>query len=194
METIHFNKFLPNSIIGRTPYYTFDTLLKVDVQRCIKACQRTEVCKYINYETRYLRCSLLRRNENIDDGETSSSVVLETKPGQIFGNKSEWKKDYCQNVFGHLVDIESEDEQWFLSSLFDGKYSNTWTGGNDLELTGTYVWSDGTEMTYTYWNYKQPDYSDQHCVEIVHRLNEGRTGGWEDENCLSKGGSVCEIP
>ncbi|KAL4229955.1 hypothetical protein ACF0H5_010346 [Mactra antiquata] len=88
LEKIYHAKFLQNSIEGNSSVYTFETLLKVSVQQCVNACKTTKACEYINYERRHTKCDLLRTK---DDTDTKTvKLEAETKPGCVFGNKSEW--------------------------------------------------------------------------------------------------------
>lgn len=66
--------------------YPFDWLVKVSVKECVLACKSTKACQYMNYEVRAHKCALIRTDnitENIEEHVVS-------KPGYIFGNKSEW--------------------------------------------------------------------------------------------------------
>ncbi|KAL4225863.1 hypothetical protein ACF0H5_013852 [Mactra antiquata] len=81
----HFNKWLKTTSGNKGGFYTFDWLFKVSIKQCSDMCILTKACQYINYQPRPHLCSLIRN-------DTDSTPIVETKPGYLFGNKSEWTK------------------------------------------------------------------------------------------------------
>ena len=73
----------------------------------------------------------------------------------------------AQVVGGHLVSISDTDEQAWLYSMLDGRYSDVWLGLSDSAVEGTWVSADGattwvngsqTNTAYTNWGDSQPYY------------------------------------
>lgn len=69
---------------------------------------------------------------------------------------------------GHLVSIGTEQEQVFVRNTFGGG----WIGLNDIAQEGTFVWSDGSPVTYLRWRSGEPN----------------NAGGGEDWGELESGG------
>jgi hypothetical protein len=110
-----------------------------------------------------------------------------------FADRESWPnaENACNELGGNLVRISSAEENGFLYHLFGdlGGSSRFWTGGNDREDEGTFVWSDGEPLTYTDWRSGEPnDYgSGEDCLVI----NDG--GTWNDGTCESEFGYICQV-
>ena len=63
-----------------------------------------------------------------------------------------------------------------------------WIGANDIEKEGTFVWTDGTQVTTTYWYPGQPYGTNSDCV----RTNYKEEGGWNDAPCDEKMIFLCQ--
>lgn len=95
---------------------------------------------------------------------------------------------------GHLVSINSQAEQDFIEAIFlneeDGNNRQPyWTGLNDTEVEGQFVWSSGEPVTYTNWSVdpQEPNNaggigpSDYVAFNRYHFLNENNAPGtWND--------------
>ena len=98
----------------------------------------------------------------------------------------------CDNG-ADLVSIGSAEENTQVSSLA-GSTAKTWTGGNDLQTEGTYVWTDGTSFSYTNWKAspQQPNNGgtdgNQDCISM------DTDGVWDDVSCSSTRQYICEKP
>ncbi len=66
-------------------------------------------------------------------------------------------ESYCNDLGGHLISINSADEQSLALELAQntGK-DNAWTGGY-LSLDDVWAWTDGSSFSYTNWDASQPD-------------------------------------
>ncbi|CAM9994962.1 unnamed protein product, partial [Heterosigma akashiwo] len=94
----------------------------------------------------------------------------------------------CEALGGMLASIDSSDVDSEVLDLTGGM--TVWIGLNDESTEGTYMWADGTSVSYTNWNSGEPnDYGDsEDCVEMT------SSGGWNDNSCSNTQASVCEIP
>ena len=111
-------------------------------------------------------------------------------------------KGYCELFGGRLATVESAEENHAVllalrnDDFLDGEFA--WLGGSDLEVEGTWKWTDGRSFSqggnalghaYTNWNYGEPnDYQGgEDCLQI--RLENGK---WNDNSCdRALLGSVC---
>lgn len=66
-------------------------------------------------------------------------------------------ESYCNDLGGHLISINSADEQSLALELAQstGK-DNAWTGGY-LSADDVWTWTDGSSFSYTNWDASQPD-------------------------------------
>lgn len=64
-------------------------------------------------------------------------------------------ESYAVSVGGHLVTINDQAEQDWLSAIFTDP--NLWIGMNDRAVEGSMVWSSGEQVTYTNWTVGEPN-------------------------------------
>ncbi len=79
---------------------------------------------------------------------------------QIFDSSISWEdaKSFCETLGGHLVSINSKDENEFIESIIkDAKQDIYWTGGLKEESSDVWQWLDGTLLTYTNWAQGEPN-------------------------------------
>ncbi|XP_071794438.1 alpha-N-acetylgalactosamine-specific lectin-like [Asterias amurensis] len=108
---------------------------------------------------------------------------------------------FCQNYStsqrsAHLVSVTSEEENLFLKSyvakVLGPRYLPyyLWIGYNDIEVSGTFVWTDGA--TGSYQNFaedEQPNaYPNEDCVAL-NNLQK-----WRDLQCRYQYEFVCKKP
>nr|QNH72434.1 toxin candidate TRINITY_DN14951_c0_g1_i1.p1 [Pachycerianthus borealis] len=93
----------------------------------------------------------------------------------------------CVDQGGHLTSIHSVEENDFVTTLVS---DTAWIGFNDLDVEGTFVWTDGTNADYTNWINAEPNnvLNAQHCVVLVSSLE----GEWGDLVCLQCHAYVCK--
>ena len=67
-----------------------------------------------------------------------------------------WKEasDYCDNLGGYLVTINSADENEHVLQISNG---GIWLGATDEMEEGTWVWVSDEPWEFTYWAQNQPD-------------------------------------
>ncbi|KAM6216739.1 low affinity immunoglobulin epsilon Fc receptor [Rhynchocyon petersi] len=94
----------------------------------------------------------------------------------------------CEDLHGRLVSIHSLEEQEFLNR--HANKEGTWTGLQDLDTEGVFVWLDGSSVDYSNWRQGEPNNQAQgeNCVMML-----GPLGHWNDAYCRSPlRGWVCE--
>jgi len=82
---------------------------------------------------------------------------------------------------GHLVSINSEAEQQFLTGMFIVAPMDTnifWIGLNDIVSEGVYVWSTGEPLTYANWGGVEPNDWEQREDAVV--MNWHRAEGYDE--------------
>lgn len=115
---------------------------------------------------------------------------------------------YCIGLGGHLVSINSSEEQQFIESLTEAcPKNNIWIGG--YLSNNEWKWSDDSSFTYQNWDIDKPDnYKDNEFflryanADLVFQTWSANKGKWDDcaENAsgddsdapLSSFGFVCE--
>lgn len=78
----------------------------------------------------------------------------------------------AQSLGGHLVSINSSEEQAWVTSIFasfGGVNRSLWIGLNDIRILGTHEWSNGDATPYRNWRDAEPNtfYGINHCVRII---------------------------
>ena len=102
-------------------------------------------------------------------------------------------QQYCNNNKAHLVDIESEEENDYVSNLIKNELSisaGIWTGINDQDTEGSFQKSDGTVQNYFNWRHGEPNNDNggqpENCVDVSY------TSKWNDNSCSTKLSFICE--
>lgn len=67
-----------------------------------------------------------------------------------------------------------------------------WTGVNDIGEEGKFVWSEGSPVTYTNWNGKQPDLDINSNCGIMAVSKHFDKGYWEIDDCSKIFAFMCE--
>ncbi|XP_028641317.1 CD209 antigen-like protein C, partial [Grammomys surdaster] len=87
----------------------------------------------------------------------------------------------CQEVEAHLVIVESDEEQTFLSVISKDKGS-AWMGLSDLKREGKWQWVDGSPLSDSFKNYqkkKEPGKEEEVCAEVTGEPSWSKaTGGY----------------
>jgi len=91
-----------------------------------------------------------------------------------------WEEAQAEAVAkgGNLVTINDADEYAWLQETFGAKQS-FWTGLNDAEQEGEFVWASGEAVTYTNWAPGQPNGGLRGKQDYV-RMNFGKQRLWDD--------------
>ncbi|XP_053743830.1 asialoglycoprotein receptor 2-like [Synchiropus splendidus] len=96
-------------------------------------------------------------------------------------------KKECENLNGHLVIIDSKQENDFVSKFFQ----HIWIGLSDRDKEGKWKWVDGTALTGTnYWASGEPNNADSNedCAELLRDSKE-----WNDVPCGQTLSFICEM-
>ncbi|XP_060771099.1 macrophage mannose receptor 1-like [Neoarius graeffei] len=98
---------------------------------------------------------------------------------------------YCRENYTDLATIENEEEMDAVKAVLNGSGDNFWIGlrqVNDAK-NRTFVWSDNTTSSFTYWSDKEPNNEGtNNCVE-VNGTTENKT--WNDSGCSHTISFVC---
>jgi cysteine-rich repeat protein len=90
----------------------------------------------------------------------------------------------CVSWGGHLASIVTIDEDTFVRTKVPG---NVWLGGTDIVNEGTFVWSDGENLSFTHWDIGQPsDTGGEDCMEI------NGSDFWNDDACAKMQSYLCK--
>jgi len=111
---------------------------------------------------------------------------------QVFDTSLTWHeaKAYCESLGGHLVTINSVDEQNFIETLLsDAQRNHYWIGATDEASEGNWRWITGEPWGYSNWDVGQPDNENdrtEHYAHIFNVANPHYSGskrfGWNDLN------------
>jgi hypothetical protein len=100
-------------------------------------------------------------------------------------------RQVCDNAGMKLVQIDDANEESFVRGLSVGPFplgETWWIGASDIGNEGTFVWTDGSPVTYDNWRPGEPnDIGGEDCVELSTVLE-----GWNDARCTNPHPFVCE--
>jgi len=101
-------------------------------------------------------------------------------------------REVCAGVGYHLLTVDSEPENEWVHELSDVlSTSPWWTGLNDRDSEGDFVWEDGTALDYTNWHDGEPnDWFDEDCM-VLKTFHPARD--WNDDACESSHRFICEV-
>uniref|UniRef100_A0A914W9D2 Uncharacterized protein n=1 Tax=Plectus sambesii TaxID=2011161 RepID=A0A914W9D2_9BILA len=125
------------------------------------------------------------------------SEVIPNKCYYVAALKKIWfeAEAFCKNAQpnAHLTSIASAYENFNVDAVVTSTSSVSvcdqfWTGANDFDQSGQFVWVDGSPWGYHNWALGQPD-ATQHCVSSTARTN----GQWRTEPCGNENCFICEI-
>ncbi|KAL1256001.1 hypothetical protein QQF64_014062 [Cirrhinus molitorella] len=120
-------------------------------------------------------------------------------------NKLNWtdSRDACISDGGHLVIINSRDEQEFLIDIVGSKYKEDfWIGLTDEKEEGQWLWVDNTKLNENirYWTAHEPDnwkgpkgeYSSGEDCAHINKNNIQDLNIWFDAFCINTLRRICE--
>lgn len=154
---------------------------------------------------------------NKDGSDSSESKIsFDDLPGGTVEHKDSYYKfydkhmtwreaeEFCQEQGGHLVSINSSEEQKFVVSLTkkESSIEGVWIGGYcTKDDTKTWNWTDGSDFDYKNWVSGYPDNTDQKyyylCYVNSDELDNIAIGKWinmpnDAEGYTDSFGFVCE--
>ncbi|XP_025096403.1 low affinity immunoglobulin epsilon Fc receptor-like [Pomacea canaliculata] len=104
-------------------------------------------------------------------------------------------REFCEAVGGHLVEVESADENNFLLNMLKTHgVTGAWIGLEDIIEEGRFVWTTSQkEASFTNWSTGEPDdLQGQDCVWMTN-TSPFTPGAWDDADCASyQVHAVCE--
>ncbi len=111
-------------------------------------------------------------------------------------------QDMCTSLGGHLVDINSEWEQLFLTGIFNYYHSKwkecysglIWLGiGNQSEDGNQRTWNSGTNITYSNWgSVEESAYRLWYRWQSTNCVVMDSDGKWQESACDTKLRFLCE--
>ncbi|XP_055062589.2 uncharacterized protein [Misgurnus anguillicaudatus] len=108
----------------------------------------------------------------------------------ISSEKRSWfdSRQFCKDICGDLVIINSEYEQRYISSIAT---DSVWIGLSDIARIMT--WVDNTTLNKGFWDQGEPNYNlrNEYCVEMSpskHILNN-----WNNLQCSESRKWICEV-
>ncbi|XP_033637952.1 macrophage mannose receptor 1-like [Asterias rubens] len=113
---------------------------------------------------------------------------------RLWNNEASWEEasKYCSEQDGRLAKIEDASVQKRLvrSIKRKGFKADWWIGVSDKETEDTWLWSDGTQMTYTNWlaGVTPPQEEIKDCAF----MKQSEDYLWDDEVCDLKKSFICE--
>ena len=141
------------------------------------------------------------RSFNAADWVKKHSPAKESTYGghtyRYFSNKVTWTeaKQICNKLGGHPVTIGSKAENDFVSGLIS---SSIWLGTTDEKQEGTFMWVDGSAMSYSNWAAGEPNNdtsSAEGCENYVSMYGPDSEliGQWNDVFNYAQYGFICEV-
>ncbi|KAL3880789.1 hypothetical protein ACJMK2_033000, partial [Sinanodonta woodiana] len=95
----------------------------------------------------------------------------------------------CNQKGAYLISVNSIYEESFIYLMVDdANVPAIWTGLNDRQKTGSYMWIDNWPVMYTKWDVNEPTKGpNEGCVLF------NRTGLWSDVSCNITLPFICKI-
>ncbi|CAB4014245.1 Hypothetical predicted protein, partial [Paramuricea clavata] len=101
-------------------------------------------------------------------------------------------KRTCRDTGGHLVRIDNDNEQHFLSNYVRPKRQSFWIGLNDLDVAGNWTWEFRSKdpLNYKNWQIGEPNgLGVERCTEMY---GHAQAGYWNDASCYGWKSYICE--
>lgn len=107
-------------------------------------------------------------------------VTFQGHEYKLYNRALPWREAYkfCEQQGGHLITINSDDEQVFISKLISEKATGSylWLGATDSYEEGNWKWITGEKITYKNWADSEPNnYNDEDYMSIYKN-----SGKWND--------------
>ncbi|XP_053915277.1 macrophage mannose receptor 1 isoform X1 [Cuculus canorus] len=144
-------------------------------------------------------------------GCPESWLFFNSKCFKIFASnmtrKLKWHaaRDACIDFGGNLASIPNEQVQAFLFYHLKDAMTNVWIGMNDINEESTFLWTDGSTVSYTNWVNGAPEnkqvYFDFYYYEKLTDITMETDcvfimksdGKWRDDSCDNEIGYLCQM-
>ncbi|XP_034532653.1 type-2 ice-structuring protein-like [Notolabrus celidotus] len=97
----------------------------------------------------------------------------------------------CHSIGGNLASVHNIEEYHEIQRLVltaTYEHKPVWIGGSDAHQEGEWLWSDGSQVSYTNWCPGEPNnHGHQHCLQ----MNWGDEKCWDDLSCAKRLPFVC---
>ncbi|XP_042191987.1 lymphocyte antigen 75 isoform X3 [Callorhinchus milii] len=97
----------------------------------------------------------------------------------------------CKSKQSELMSLHSlADVELVVTKLHDGFEDEVWAGLRSNQSPALFEWSDGSIVTFTYWDQNEPNVpfnTSQHCVHY-----SGKLGRWKVKECSTKLSYICK--
>uniref|UniRef100_A0A914UL42 Uncharacterized protein n=1 Tax=Plectus sambesii TaxID=2011161 RepID=A0A914UL42_9BILA len=127
--------------------------------------------------------------QSIDDPNVCYLIIATTKK-----NWTE-AQAFCNNILpnAHLTSISTAFESVELNAFTINtdnisSCDQMWIGASDFNVSGQFVWSDGTPFEYSIWQTGKPDLHYQ-CISSSWK----RSRSWKTTNCSIENCFICEM-
>uniref|UniRef100_A0A8C0UYT6 Macrophage mannose receptor 1-like n=1 Tax=Cyanistes caeruleus TaxID=156563 RepID=A0A8C0UYT6_CYACU len=103
-------------------------------------------------------------------------------------------RDVCFSLGGNLATISNGQVQAFLFYHLKYATTNVWIGMNDINRESTFLWTDGSTVSYTNWDNGAPEKQQSYFDYYEFRtLTDDSDGKWRDDSCDNERGYVCQM-
>lgn len=127
--------------------------------------------------------------KNVSDSPISSVISSEGKKYELYDNALDWAtaKKFCEEKGGHLVTINSYNENELVYNMIKNKNQITWIGASYNTDKSKWLWVTNEPFNYTNWADGQPSNSNSQPEYYAHmypfNLGVSQTAGkWNDAN------------
>jgi hypothetical protein len=124
-------------------------------------------------------------------GPVTKKVIFGKHQYQLVLTKLSWHaaKKACEQAGGHLAIVNGEDENRYIATLLAGR--EAWIGCTDEAEEGTWLWVDGSKVSYAGWDPGPPEPNAAWDNEDYGRT-KGEEGLWNDSQPDGCEAYVCE--
>ena len=124
--------------------------------------------------------------KNISDS-AAKTAYLDEKKYELYDNAVTWEQasELCEQKGGHLVTINSQEENDFVYDLIKDTTHFAWLGGKLNDSTMEWEWVTGEAFDYTNWNTGEPNANQTEYYLQMFPMNIGtgsQAGCWNDCN------------
>jgi hypothetical protein len=137
----------------------------------------------------------------IDEGACPGTVTPgEGRAWLVVTEGTDWSSAAaeCEQLGFELATPATQSEQLALEGALATATTVSWIGLTDQAAEGTWLWIDGTALSYDNWRTGEPNDSggvDSTGAAVPEDCAEFEVGGtWDDQDCLESKDYVCERP